>query len=252
ATAPGSWRAALLQAHRTEWELLAHQDFPVGDLAVELGLTGPAFETVFDVLGGEGTLAPGTVLWVSIWPQRGLLTLRLRYRTDVLDADAAARIAGYHLTALALIAADPEAEHERQPLLSPAELDFQLDGLAGPRRERPSRRMHELFEQRVRMHPEAIAATCGGRQWTYTELNARANPASRSGPISSPTSTSPAAPPAIPRARCASTRACSTTCTPRSRTWRSARDRWSRRPRPSASTSPCGSWFPRCSSAGER
>src|SRR5216110_3022326 len=25
------------------------------------------------------------------------------------------------------------------------------------------------------MHPEAIAATCGGRQWTYTELNARAN-----------------------------------------------------------------------------
>src|SRR2546430_731147 len=129
ATAPGSWRAALLQAHRTEWELLAHQDFPVGDLAVELGLTGPAFETVFDVLGGEGTLAPGTVLWVSIWPQRGLLTLRLRYRTDVLDADAAARIAGYHLTALRLIAADPDAEHERQSLLSPAELDVQLDGL---------------------------------------------------------------------------------------------------------------------------
>jgi amino acid adenylation domain-containing protein len=35
--------------------------------------------------------------------------------------------------------------------------------------------MHELFEQRVRMHPDAIAATCGDRQWTYAELNARAN-----------------------------------------------------------------------------
>ena len=174
-TAPGSWRAMLRQAHRTEWELLAHQDFPVGDLAGELGLTGPAFETVFDALGGEGTLAPGTVLWVSIWPHRGRLALRLRYRTDVLDADAAARIAGYHLTALAQIAADPEAEHGRQTLLSPEELGFQLDGLAGPRRERPDRRMHELFEQRVRMHPDAIAATCGGRQWTYAELNARAN-----------------------------------------------------------------------------
>jgi amino acid adenylation domain-containing protein len=174
-TAPGSWRAILLQAHRTEWELLAHQDFPVGDLAGELGLAGPAFETVFDAVGGEGTLAPGTVLWVSIWPQRGRLTLRLRYRTDILDADAAARIAGYHLTALALIAADPEAEHGRQTLLSPDELSFQLDGLAGPDRSRPDRRTHELFEQRVRMHPDAIAATCGGRQWTYAELNARAN-----------------------------------------------------------------------------
>jgi len=165
----------LHQAHRTEWELLAHQDFPVGDLAGELGLTGAAFETVFDALGGEGALAPGTVLWVSIWPHRGRLALRLRYRTDALDADAAARIAGYHLTALALIVADPEAEHGRQSLLSPGELGFQLDGLAGPHRERPDRRMHELFEERVRVHPEAIAATCGGRQWTYAELNARAN-----------------------------------------------------------------------------
>src|SRR6185437_2275404 len=113
--------------------------------------------------------------WVSIWPHRGRLALRLRYRTDALDADAATRIAGYHLTALALIVADPEAEHGRQSLLSPGELGFQLDGLAGPHRERPDRRMHELFEERVRVHPEAIAATCGGRQWTYAELNARAN-----------------------------------------------------------------------------
>src|SRR6202167_6477427 len=35
--------------------------------------------------------------------------------------------------------------------------------------------MHRLFEQRVRAHPNAVAATCGGRQWTYAELNARAN-----------------------------------------------------------------------------
>ena len=67
---------------------------------------------------------------------------------------------------------------------------------------------------------------------------------------SSPTSTSPPAPPASPRARCASTRACSTTSTPRSTTWGSARGRSSPRPRPSASTSRCGSWSPRCWSAG--
>ena len=31
-TGPGSWRAVLLDTHRAEWELLSHQDFPVGDL----------------------------------------------------------------------------------------------------------------------------------------------------------------------------------------------------------------------------
>jgi non-ribosomal peptide synthetase component F len=113
AVSPGPWRAVLLETHRAEWELLAHQDFGVSDLVSELGLPEPAFETVFDSAGGEGTLAPDTVLWVSIWPHRGRLVLRLRYRTDVLDAAAAARIAGYHLTALEQIVADPGAAHDQ-------------------------------------------------------------------------------------------------------------------------------------------
>ncbi|WP_328549927.1 MULTISPECIES: non-ribosomal peptide synthetase [unclassified Streptomyces] len=94
-------------------------------------------------------------------------TLRLRYRTDVLDAAAAARVAGYHLAALA----DPE----RPSLLSEEELRFQLDELAGPERELPDRRVHELFEQRVSLHPDAVAAVQDDRQWTYRELNSRAN-----------------------------------------------------------------------------
>jgi amino acid adenylation domain-containing protein len=176
AVSPGPWQAVLLETHRAEWELLAHQDFGVGDLVSELGLPEPAFETVFDSAGGEGTLAPDTVLWVSIWPHRGRLVLRLRYRTDVLDAAAAARIAGYHLTALEQIAADPGAAHDQQSLLSSGELRFQLEGLAGPHRDRPwGRRVHELFEQRVRANPDAIAAVHAGDEWSYAELNARAN-----------------------------------------------------------------------------
>jgi amino acid adenylation domain-containing protein len=174
-TGPGSWRTFLLDTHRAEWKLLLHQEFPLGELQGELGLTGPSYEIVFDSVGDDGKLPIGTVLRVGIWPHRGRLALRLRYRTDVLDADAAARIAGYHLTALMQIAADPEAEYGRQSLLGADELRFQLEGLAGPRRERPDRRVHELFERRVRAHPDAIAAVHGDRQWTYRELNARAN-----------------------------------------------------------------------------
>jgi len=161
---PDSWRALVLETHRA---------------GRELGPTGPPFETVFDTMGDDdGELAEETVLWVGIRERDGI-ALRLRYKTDVLDAESAARIAGYHLTALALIATDPDAEHARQTLLSAEELRFQLDGLAGPRRKLPDCRVHELFEERVRAHPDAIAAVLGDRQLTYRELNARANQVAR-------------------------------------------------------------------------
>ncbi|MFD5493492.1 amino acid adenylation domain-containing protein [Streptomyces sp. NPDC127091] len=182
-TAPASWRALLADTHRVVSELLSHKDFPVDGLRRELDLAEPSAETVLDphpVPGPRptdvaGDLAEGTVLWTAFSEHSGRPTLRLRYRTDVLDADHAARIAGYHLTALALIAADPDAEHARQSLLSDEEFRFQLEGLSGPRRTLPDARMHELFEQRVRLHPKAVAAVHGDREWTYQELNARAN-----------------------------------------------------------------------------
>src|SRR5881396_1945465 len=178
-TEPHSWRGVLLEAHRAESELLSHAGFPIDDLRRELGLTKPLFETVFDVPADDGgEFAEETVLWVSFLEHDGLV-LRLRYRTDVLDADCAARIAGYHVTALALIAADPDAEHARQSLLSAEELHFQLNGLAGPSRKLPECRVHELFEERVRAHPNAIAAVHGDRQWTYRQLNGRANQLAR-------------------------------------------------------------------------
>ncbi|MGW8798153.1 non-ribosomal peptide synthetase [Streptomyces sp. NPDC055775] len=174
-TGPGSWRTLLLNAHRAVSDLLLHKDFPVDELRRELGLAEPPIETVFDLHGSGGEIAGDTVLWVGISQRGGRLVLRLRYRTEALDTDCAVRIAGYHLTALALVAADPDAEHARQSLLSAEELHFQLEELAGPHRELPDLRFHELFEQRVAAHPDAVAAVHGEQQLTYRELNARAN-----------------------------------------------------------------------------
>ncbi|MFC5994750.1 amino acid adenylation domain-containing protein [Pseudonocardia hispaniensis] len=174
-TEPGPWRALLRDTHRAVTELLRHQDYPVDELRGELGSSGPMFETTFDPAGAGGEPVADAVLHVDVRDHGDRLALRLRYRTDLLDADCAARIAGYHLAALGLLATDPDAQHGRASLLSAAERRFQLDGLAGPRRELPDRRFHELFEQRVRAHPDAVAAVHGDRQWTYAELNARAN-----------------------------------------------------------------------------
>ncbi len=158
-----TWREVLLEAARAESELPSQS------------LREPMFETVFQLTaGGGGELPEGTVLQAAFADRDGL-GLRLRYRTDVLDADAAARIAGYHVTALSLIAAGPDAEHERQSLLSAEELRLQIHGLAGPSRKLPDRRAHELFEERARARPDAIAAAHGNRRLTYRELNARAN-----------------------------------------------------------------------------
>ena len=204
-TEPGSWRAMMLQTHRAQLELLEHSDFPVEDISREPRPGKPLFETVFDpTADGRGELADDTVLWLGVLAfdgaqatptlrlrsgspracrgaseSRGVrrdgIMFRLRYRSDVIEPECAARIAGYHLTALAFIAADPDAEHERQSLVSADELQFQINGLAGPRRKLPDLRVHELFEEQVRAHADAVAAVQGATQWTYRQLNARAN-----------------------------------------------------------------------------
>lgn len=158
-----------------EADLLAHRDFAVDTLRRESGTTGPSYEITFDPAGTAGVLPEDVVLDVG-WCDRGAdPVLRLRYRTEVLDAECAARIAGHHLAALTLMAADADADHARQSLLSPEEVRYQLQALAGPRRPLPEGRVHELFEQRARRHPETVAAVHGERAWTYGELNARAN-----------------------------------------------------------------------------
>jgi amino acid adenylation domain-containing protein len=47
--------------------------------------------------------------------------------------------------------------------------------LAGPTRELPDLRAHEVFEAQARARPNAVAAVHGSRRLTYGELNARAN-----------------------------------------------------------------------------
>jgi len=174
-TDSGSWRSLLLDADRVVSQVLIHKTFPVDDLRRELMLSGPSFETVFDPTGSNDDLAVETVAQLGICHVGDQLVLRLRYRTDALDGDCARRVVGYHLTALALIAADPDAAHQSQSLLSAEELEFQIEGLAGRKRELPDRRFHEMFEQQVLSGPTRVAAVQGEAQLTYGELNARAN-----------------------------------------------------------------------------
>lgn len=172
---PGSWRELLHAIHGRETELLSHSAFSVEELARDLNMTRQTFETVFNPTGKTGPLDENNLLSVNVMSDGDALTLRMQYRAEVLDSESAARISGYHVQALALMVADPNAEHATQNLLSDEERHYQIEGLAGPRRELPDMRLHELFEQRAASQPDAIAGVCGDKQWTYRELNERAN-----------------------------------------------------------------------------
>ncbi len=177
----GSWRDLLRAAHRAESELLAHREADADDVRRDLGLPTMPFETALTPAGDGGEPGDGVVLTIGLVdaregdPDGTRPVLRLRYRTDVLDADCAGRIAGYHLAALGGIAADPDADPRSTPLLSADEVRLQIDGMSGPVRELPDLRFHELFERQASLHPDAVAAEQGERRWTYRELNARAN-----------------------------------------------------------------------------
>jgi amino acid adenylation domain-containing protein len=172
---PGSARHRVLQVAGSSWCSL------VGSAAQVQGAEGaapaaPRGEILLDTgLGDDGDLPEGTALRVAVRQTPGGDVLRLRYRTDRWDEPAVARVAGYHLAAVTHLVRCPGTDAEDADLVGPDERRFQLEQLAGPRRARPDRAFHELFEDQVRRQPGRVAAVQGTRQWTYAELNARAN-----------------------------------------------------------------------------
>ena len=176
ATGSGSWRAVLLETRRAEWELLSHQDFGVGDLLGELGLAGPAFE--IDVRSGRRRRRAGARTPCCGWESgrtAAELVLRLRYRTDVLDADARGQDRR-------LSPGRARADRRRSAGLAPPAIPA-----VRPRTALPARRARRTAPgaagppgaRAVRAAgagaPGRHRGRHGDRQWTYAELNARAN-----------------------------------------------------------------------------
>ncbi len=170
---PGTWADLIDQAVSQVAGLSPEVLYPPAPPAA-------AFETVIDLTGNvPDELADDLVLWVGLRWNARRLSLSLRYRTSVLDAASAARVAGYHLSALAAITSGDSASHGDLSLLSADELRFQDQSLAGPARPLPDCCFHELFEARVRLHPEAVAVRYRDQHLTYEALNRRANRVAR-------------------------------------------------------------------------
>ncbi|MEV5975397.1 amino acid adenylation domain-containing protein [Streptomyces sp. NPDC052114] len=173
----GTWRDLLGAAAAAQAATERHRDAPLDRLRAELGRTEPLFDTV--VVAGRvpeaADLAPATVLAAGLVHRGDRLELALAYRVQAFDADAAARVGGYLLAALDELGARPESAQDQWNPVSATEAAYQREGLAGPRRELPDRRFHELFEEQARKRPDEVAAVFEDRSLTYGELNRRAN-----------------------------------------------------------------------------
>jgi amino acid adenylation domain-containing protein len=107
-------------------------------------------------------------------PEGGLLA-RLEYASDLFDAGTAERLLRHTRNLLAGIAEAPERRLSDLPLLDESERQELLAAGNQTAAEVPPCLLHQLFEDRVRQRPGAVAVAFEGESLTYAELNARAN-----------------------------------------------------------------------------
>ncbi|MGO9126853.1 MAG: non-ribosomal peptide synthetase [Terriglobales bacterium] len=100
---------------------------------------------------------------------------RFKYSADLFDPPTIARMAGHLETLLRAVAANPDERISRIPLLT--EYECHQVGVEWNSTEAlyaTDLCIHNLFETKVEMLPEAAAVVQGKRQLSYRELNARA------------------------------------------------------------------------------
>ncbi|MEU2227379.1 condensation domain-containing protein, partial [Streptomyces sp. NPDC018347] len=177
-----------------------HQDLPFERLVEELApdrdpSRNPLFQTMFVLQapgGAEGQaweLAGTRTEPVEI--ERGVakfdLTLTavesadglravLEYRTDLFERATIERMAGHLTTLAASVAATPRARLSELNMLTERErreILVDWNGVTGPYPDTAT--IHQLIENRAATDPDAIAVTHGNQQWTYHDINTRAN-----------------------------------------------------------------------------
>jgi amino acid adenylation domain-containing protein len=174
----------------------AHQDLPFEKLVEQLPLQrslhhSPLFQVTFTLQNAPlGPLKlPGLKLSLMQVPAYSskfdlLLTLQefddcltgtLEYDSDLFDSSTIRRMIGNFQTLLEGIVANPSQPLSALPLLTTGEIE-QLrewnDTASGYPRNNC---LHELFEEQVERHPQAVALIFGEAEVSYAELNKRAN-----------------------------------------------------------------------------
>jgi amino acid adenylation domain-containing protein len=190
----GTWTDLARRAQEAETELLPFRRYPIQELQ-RLHGAERLFDTIFNythfhvmgrlpeipglevlnVRGSEQTYYPLTAQF-SVNEFTARVELALDYRTLALDESEVQEIAACYGRVIAAIAQDPSSHHDSLSLLSPEQhriLVKELNETSVPFAQ--GKCLHQLFEQQVRIAPEAVAMICDDEELTYGELDRRAN-----------------------------------------------------------------------------
>src|SRR5215213_7151460 len=192
-----SFREVLSRVREVALGAYDHQDLPfeklVEELQPERDLSRVPLSQVFFALQNvpredlklpnltleRQNVAGGTVkfdLSLFLFEEDQGLKGRLVYNADLFDDPTIERMLGHLQTLLRGIVEDPDQHLSDLPLLSEAERHQLLFEWNDTRAEYPEDRcVHELFEERARRTPDAVALIFEERQLTYRELDRRAN-----------------------------------------------------------------------------
>jgi len=104
------------------------------------------------------------------------LAITCQYNAELFEKASIQRMLGHWQILLQGIIANPQQDVATLPLLSAAERHQLLVQWNDTSQDYPQDRcIHELFEQQVAMHPDAVAVVFEDDKLTYGELNQRAN-----------------------------------------------------------------------------
>ncbi|QLE41852.1 amino acid adenylation domain-containing protein [Nostoc sp. C052] len=192
-----SFNELLSRLRETAFGAYAHQDLPfemlVEALQPERDLSHtPLFQVMFVLLNAPMSEIELTELSVSGLPiaittAKFDLTLSMEntpnglfawweYNTDLFDSSTIERMTGHFLTLLEAIVANPSERISQLPILTSSEQQQLLVEWNDTQVHYPQDKcIHQLFEEQVERTPNAVAVVFDNQQWTYHELNCRAN-----------------------------------------------------------------------------
>ncbi|HLG64403.1 MAG TPA: amino acid adenylation domain-containing protein [Ktedonosporobacter sp.] len=192
-----SFRTLLQRVREMTLAAYDHQDLPFDRLVQELKVerssnSNPLFQAAFVLQNILASVRPLTNLEMSslevdsgtakfdvmleLTEIDGGMRGKIEYSTDLFDAGTIKRMVGHLQTLLHAIVADPEQSIMQYPLLPPAEEQTVVHDWNATQTPFPQDRcVHELFEEQVRVRPDAIALACEERALSYRALDQRVN-----------------------------------------------------------------------------
>jgi amino acid adenylation domain-containing protein len=191
-----SFRDALSKVRITCLEALANQDVPFEQLVRDLHLErkpslSPLFQTMFvyqnaplpPMRMGGLTLVPITVekysaqfdLLLFLWEENEELSGLLEFNTDLFEPSTITRLVGNFQVLLEGAVRTPDLRLSELPILDAVDREKMLVEWNCTEADLSDNCLHQLFENAAASHPDSLAVCCGQEQWTYQELDRRAN-----------------------------------------------------------------------------